>query len=270
MSTENASAVAEGQALPADTTQQNGTDTENQEGKQEKTFTQAQVDEMIQKRVAKVQRQIASSSSNDEIAALRKEIADIKNGNTGKTESKTESAPKRDDFDTYEDYIEARADYRADMKVKTAVEALRGESKAEKEKSSKADNEKAFNKVVQSRIEAGRKEFADFDATVTEAIEDGVIDVRSAMYQGIIDSDVGHKIFHHLAKHPAEASRIMGMSPAGQIREIGKLEDKLSATKERKDTMEPISGRAQISNGLRDDMSTDSWIKKRNEELKKR
>ena len=270
MSTENASAQAEGQQQPADTTQQNGTDTANQETQTEKTFTQAEVNEMIQRRVAKAERQMARSNNSGEIAELREEIRALKEAKAN-PESKSEAKPpKRDDFDTYEDYIEARAEYRADQKVQKAIEAMKGESKADKEQSSKAENDREFQKLVRSRIEAGRKDFADFDATITEAIEDGILDTRSAMYQVLIDSDIAHKLAYHLAKNPSEARRIMDMSPAGQAREIGKLEDKLSAKKERQDTMDPLGGRANTSSGLRDDMSTDAWIKKREADLKKR
>ena len=270
MSTENASAqAAEGQELPADTTQQNGTDTENQEQPAEKTYTQTQVNEIVQKRVAKLERQ-QTNASDQRYTELQREIEALKGARTATAESKTDSEPKRDSFDTYEDYIEARADYRADKKARELIESFRGETKANQEKSTAAERQRSFDKVVQSRIEAGRKEFADFDSVITEAIEDGVLDTKSAMYQGVIDSDMAHKLAYHLAKNPSEASRIQGLSAAGQIREIGKLEDKLSAKKERGETMEPIGGRTQNVSGLRDDMSTEAWIKQRNAALKKR
>jgi hypothetical protein len=270
MSTENASAQAEGQQLPADTNQQNVTGTENQEAQAEKTFTQAQLDEIVQKRVAKAERQMARSNNSTEIAELREQIKALTEAKAN-PESKSEAKPpKRDDFETYEDYIEARADFRADQKVQKAIEAMKGETKTEKAKSERANADKEFGKLVQTRIEAGRKEFADFDAAITEGIEDGLLDTSSAAYQVLIDSDMAHKLAYHLVKNPSEARRILGMSPAGQAREIGKLEDKLSAKKERGEVMDPINGRSSTANGLRDDMSMEAWVKKRNEDIKKR
>jgi len=261
MSTENASALAEGQNSPADTNQQtNVTSTENSEATP-KTFTQAELDAIVQKRAAKEARK-----ADARFQELQREIAALKEPKPA--EVKTESAPKREDFQSYEDYVEARADWRAEQKVNKRFEEF--ESKAAKKdgetKQAKAQQE--FQKRVDAVIELGQKSYPDFDATINEAVEDGVIPTKGALYEAIMDSDVGEKLAYHLAKHPAEAERIQKLSVYGQLRELGKLEDKLTAKKEPRETMDPIGGRTSSTNGLRDDLSTEAWIKAREKQLK--
>lgn len=49
-----------------------------------------------------------------------------------------------------------------------------------------------------------------------------------AMGRALLSSDVGAEVAYHLGKHPDEARRIAGLDPVSQVREIGRLEAKLS------------------------------------------
>lgn len=265
MSTENASALAEGQNLPADTSQQNVTGTQNPEQPtEERKFTQAELDAIVQKRAAKAERKAEAR-----YAALEAQIQELKAPKAA-TESQPEKAPQRGDFNSYEDFVEARALHVARMEAKKELEAFKNESKKEKENSTKAQAQKEFSRRVESVIEAGQKSYPDFDAVVNEAVEDGLIPTRGALYEAIMDSDMGEKLVYHLAKHPAEAERINKLGPLAQVRELGKLEDRLSAKKEPRETMEPIGGRTPPSTGATDSLSTEAWIKQRNKQLRER
>jgi hypothetical protein len=267
MSTENASALAEGQTLPADTNQQTQvTGTENPaEQTEERKFTQAELDEKLQKRLAKSERR-----ANAELASLRAEIEALKTTPKPAESAKADKAPVRSEFDSYEDFVEARALHVARAETKKEMEAFRSESRKEKEDTTRAQAQKEFSVRVASVIEAGQKAYPDFDAAVNEAVEDGLIPVKGPLYEAIMDSDMGEKLVYHLAKHPAEAERINKLGPLAQIRELGKLEDKLSAKKEPRETMEPIGGRTTNASGLRDDMSMEAFSKMRAKQLKER
>jgi len=261
MSTENASALAEGQSLPADTNQQtNVTSTENSEATP-KTFTQAELDAIVQKRAAKEARK-----ADARYQELQREIAALKEPKPA--EVKTESEPKRTDYDSYEEFVEARAEWRADQKVTKRLEEFESKSTKKDAETKQAKAQQEFQKRVDAVIELGQKNYPDFDAVINEAVEDGLIPVRGSLYEAIMDSDIGEKLVYHLAKHPAEAERIQKLSVYGQLRELGKLEDKLSAKKEPRETMEPIGGRTSSTPGLRDDLSTEAWIKAREKQLK--
>lgn len=262
MSEEIASGQPEGQTLPVDTTPQTEvTSTENSEPKADKTFTQAELDAIVQKRAAKEARKAEARFQE-----MQREIAALKEPKPA--ESKPESAPKRDDFGSYEEFIEARAEWRADQKVKKRFEEFEGKTRKQQEEANKAKATQEFQKRVSEVIEAGQKNYPDFDAVVNEAVEDGLVPTKGPLYEAIMDSDVGDKLAYHLAKHPDEAERIQKLSVYGQLRELGKLEDKLSAKKEPRPTMDPIGGRTPTINGLRDDMSTEAWMKARDKQVR--
>lgn len=267
MSTEIASALAEGQPLPADTSQQtqNVTGTENQEQQpEERKFTQAELDAIVQKRAAKAERKAEAR-----YAELQAQIAELKTPKAA-AESKTESAPKREEFSSYEDFVEAKALHTARTEARKELEAFKSESKKEREESTRAKAQSEFKARVDGVIEAGRKAFPDFDAVINEAVSDEVIPKSGPLYEAIMDSDMGEKLAYHLAKNPAEAERIQRLSVLGQIRELGKLEDKLSAKKEPRETMEPIGGRTSTVSGLRDDSDMNSWMKARQKQASSR
>ncbi len=250
--------------MPADTTQQTVTGTDNPEQQQEpRTFTQQELDEKVQKRVAKAERKAQA-----EIAAIRQELEALKSS-PKPADSKTESKePQRSEFQSYEDYVEAKALWRSEQAIEKRLQAEREARENEGKKAKQEESSKAFKAKVESVIEKGNDKYPDFDAVINEAVEDGAISVDSAMYHAFIELDAGHEIAYWLAKNPTEAKRIAGLSPYRQVAEIGKLEDKLSAKKEPRQTMEPIAGRNSSTNGLRDDMSTEAWIKARNKQIR--
>lgn len=265
MSTENASALAEGQNLPADTSQQNVTETQNPEQQtEERKFTQAELDAIVQKRAAKAERKAEARYQE-----LQREIEALKAPKAA-TESQPEKAPQRSEFSSYEDFVEARALHVARMEAKKELEAFKNASKKEKEDSSRAQAQKEFSRRVESVIKLGQDTYPDFDDVINNAVSDELIPTKGPLYEAIMDSEIGEKLVYHLAKHPKEAERIAGLSVYGQLRELGKLEDKLSAKKEPRETMEPIGGRTPPSTGATDSLSTDAWIKQRNKQLRER
>jgi hypothetical protein len=262
MSEEMVSALTEGQPLPVTDAPVTSAETDGQETPA-KTFTQAELDEIIQKKAWRLERK-----AEREKAEFKSKLEEELRSRAKPAEVNTEKEPKRADFEAYEDYIEARADWRAEQKVNARFEDYEGRQKKVSEEQRNAEAQKEFSRTADKRVADGRKEFADFDVVVNEAIEDGVIPLNSELYYGIIDSDMGHKLAYHLSKHPAEAEKLLAMGPRAQLRELGKLEDRLSAKKPKADTMEPIGGRSSHSNGIRDGMSMDEFVRARNAQLK--
>lgn len=265
MTTENASGLLpEGQDLPADTTQQPATGAEGQETQQEaKTFTQQELDEKVQRRVAKAERKAQA-----QIQELREQIEALKTSPKPADNQQPSKEPQRSEFSSYEDYVEARAIFKAEQAAERRLQAEREARDTETKKAKQEESGKAFRAKVEAVIEKGNEKFADFDAVINEAVEDGVIAIDSPMYHGLIDSDMGHEIAYWLAKNPAEAKRIAGLSAYRQVAEIGKLEDRLSAKQKPRETMEPINSRGNVNSGLQDNMSTEAWMKAREKQVR--
>lgn len=143
--------------------------------------------------------------------------------------------PKMEDFQDYEAYLEALADWKAEEKAQRLREELKGEYEKSK---AKAESDR--------RMEAFRAAESKFRATVTdydEAIQDAQdTPMTQVMFDVILESEVGPNILYYLAKNPDEAERIAHLSPARQAAEIGKLEDKLA--QQLKDPQKPKASNA--------------------------
>lgn len=135
-----------------------------------------------------------------------------------------DDAPKREQYETYEQYIEARAEYRADKRAaETTRKAIEEARKSETEGRTREGQEKAVREWNR-KLEAARDEIPDFDEVCAES----EAPVTEAMAAAIRESDRPGHLVHHLAKNPKEAERIAALSPARQAAEIVKLEDKLA------------------------------------------
>lgn len=231
-----------------------------QETKPEKTFTQKDLDELIQKRIAKEQRKYAKT-----IEQLESEL------------EKTKHAPelpkpvRRDDFDDFEKYIEAKAEAKVQEELAKAA-AKRQQEAAEYVQTTR---QQEFTDSVEAMKAAGRSKYSDFDGVI-EAAE---VPLSSAMANAIIEADNGHDLAYHFAKHPEEAARIYSISsPTAAAIAIGKLSVKLEGEKGTKRVssapapIKPVdSSSVAIDSSIPDAKkdSVEDWMRKREEHLSK-
>ena len=127
-----------------------------------------------------------------------------------------EGEPKLEQFDyDPEKYAAAKAEYAKTQAAKEFETKQRDEaSKAEKAKLLADWEEKA---------DKGADKYEDFAEKV------GNLNPDNPVIAAIMDADNGEDIAYHLASHPKEAQRLMGLPVWKQVREIGKLEAKLAA-----------------------------------------
>ena len=239
----------------------------------EKTFTQAELDKIVQREKAKVERR--SERQTGELKAQLEKLSESINELRSKPQTDAskaaDAAPKREQFDTYEDFVEAKAEYKALQRVMD--ELGKRDSKAA-EQTQKQTNERAqreFEKATHARIEAGRKDFADFDAVIKDAFEDGLIPAGSPLHYALIEDDEGHKLAYHLSKNPDDAERIGALPERAMLRELGKLSAKLAKPAANKPPpIDPIGGRGNPGTALRDDLPMDEWVKRREAQVKRK
>lgn len=164
------------------------------------------------------------------------------------TEKKAEGTPKptladKDDkgqpkFKTYEEFQDARDEWlRAEIKRESAETSKQSAQETERQRAEKAVWEEQFKRVGKAR-----EKYADFDA-VAFAVP---MPEKSPLYGFILDSDHGTDVLYHLGKNPGDLERIQGkpvmaadgksvvkfeggLSPIAQIRELSKIETKVSA-----------------------------------------
>lgn len=250
---------------------------DEEEEKPVKQFKQDEVDEIIKKRLAKQERKFQRQM--EEMRAQLKGGEKSPSVETPVKESPAKDAPKapkREDFQYLEDFLQADSDYKLEQKFAALKQEL---SKKDEEKSEKAAQEaeaKKWAKMQEDRVSSGRKEYADFDAVINAGAKEGIIDPKTPLFGAIIESDIGHKVAYYLCQEDNvdEAERLLALPPRQLLREFGKLEAKLEmAEKEktppRRAAMKPVDGRHSKS---MDDpvgspnMSTDDFIRRRNKQ----
>lgn len=134
-------------------------------------------------------------------------------------EEKANAKPTPNQFKDAFEYAEALAEW-------SAEQAILNREKQEAERKAQAEREKVVSTWKQ-RMEATKAELPDFDDMVSSA----EVAVSNEVRDAILESEVGPKILYHLASNPEIAQGLATKSVSSALREIGKLEAKLSETK---------------------------------------
>jgi hypothetical protein len=213
---------------------------ENQpETVEEKKYSQAEIDAMIGKRLAREQRKWEREQQQ---RAAETQIV------------KAPSATSADQFESPEAYAEALAYQRA--------EELIAKREAAKQQS-------AVLESYQEREEAARDKYDDFE----QVAYNPKLPITNVMAETIQSSDIGPELAYYLGSNPKDAERISRMTPLSQAKEIGKIEAKLAAEPPVKRTtsapapISPVSARSTGAPALDTtdprsikSMTTSQWI----------
>lgn len=132
--------------------------------------------------------------------------------------SKPPTAPKLDQFETYEQYEAAKDKYL----VQTAKYEVLAEYQRNEQIKAAATVEQAFQK----RIEAAVKE----DPSFVDVVRDPTLPISVNMIPILKESENAPKLLRWLDQNRGEAQRIAALPPLQAAREMGILEAKLSFT----------------------------------------
>jgi hypothetical protein len=214
---------------------------QSNETPEEKKFSQAELDSMIGKRLAREQRKWEREQQ-------------AKQAEMQVRQSVPKELPPVDQFESPEAYAEALA-------MKRAEEMLQ-QRDLQKQKAAIEDS-------YAEREEEVRTKYDDFD----QVAYNPQLRVTDVMAETIKSSDMGPDLAYWLGSNPKEAERISRLSPLLQAREIGKIEAKITAEPFQKKTssapepIRPVTARATTT-GVTDTtdprsvktMSTSDWI----------
>jgi hypothetical protein len=170
---------------------------ENQtETTEEKKYSQAEIDAMIGKRLAREQRKWEREQS-------------VKQAETLTRQQVSRELPPADQFESPEVYAEVLAHRRAEELI------------AQREhQRTVIQTEDAYAE----REEAAMDRYDDFD----QVVKNPNLPITDYMAQAIKSSDVGPDVAYWLGTNPKEASRISRLSPLLQAKEIGRIEAKIA------------------------------------------
>lgn len=117
--------------------------------------------------------------------------------------SQANAEPQRDQFDSYEDFVTARAEFRAEMKaqaaVKTELERFQRESKETQARTAQETEAKAVEREFLQRRAEAEKRFPDF----REVVDGWEPQIPGEVADLILRLPDGPAISYHLAKNPA-------------------------------------------------------------------
>lgn len=201
-----------------------------QEGEQaEKQAEPTEIDVLKKSYEKRISRQTAANAgANKKIAELQQQIAGLQ----PKQEAVNKGEINEDDFDTYEDYIEAKIKDSADRKFKEQLE------KHNQEKEQRILNEQiALEQKEFDRQEAiFRVDVPDYDE-VTQVFNEVIATTDAdnktfiAVTQVLKGSDILPEICYHLGSNPDLMTDMLQMTPDKAMREAVRLEYQLNNTK---------------------------------------
>ena len=175
--------------------------------------------------------------------------------------------PKREAFESYEDFLAAKAEHAAEA----AAERRLAKAQEDSRRQTEAHRAQQLAETWQAKQDKARDQFEDYDDVVSSSSAP----VTAVMRDSIMESDIGPSILRHLAMRPEDAERISKLSPASQAREIGKIEAGLLAPKpptkapETK-PIEPVGQGGAASDGPGDKQNIKDWMEARNKQLRAR
>lgn len=165
----------------------------------EKTFSQAEVDALVQKRLLKEERRV-----HRRVEQQLREQAEAK---------VREVAPQREAFADDDAFTQAQIEHLAEKKAAEKVEARE-----------RAKAQEASNESFAERAEAVKAKHADFDAVVSNPS----LQINEAMAEFIKDSEAGPDLAYFLGTNPERAADIASLSPVKAARELARIEAELS------------------------------------------
>jgi len=173
---------------------------ETKQAEPAKTFTQAEVDAMVQKRLLKEERRVHRR--------IEQQLREQQEAQT------REVAPKRESFQDDDAYLQAHIEHLAEQRAAEKI-AIR-EQQSRQERTTEAFLEKAEKAI---------ERYADFNAVVGNP----QLAINDAMAEFISDSDQGPDVAYFLGKNPTRAAQIAQMTPIKAARELTRIEAELSA-----------------------------------------
>jgi hypothetical protein len=206
-------------------------DEKKEEAAASKTFTEDEVKAQLDAEAAKIRNKYERKMERLRIESeTRTKILNEQQQQVVEASEK----PKEEDYADFASYLEALAEFKADEML-TKRESAKRQQEAEKAQVASVERE---SELRRSLMESGENKYDDFE----DVVKNSPLRIADPAYLAILESDISAELVYHLAKNSDDAKRISEMSPYAQAKEIGKLEDKLTAKSIKKsDAPKPIS-----------------------------
>lgn len=205
-----------------------------------KTFTQEQLNEIIQKEKAKAE----AKAERRALRAYRETLERF--APQPSVTQQSDGKPTREAFNGNDEaYVEALTDWKIDQR----------------DQKTRQEREAASLQQTQTKTEKMYAEASKLPTFDRDAFED--LPLTPTIAQTIVESDTAPQLMAWMTSNPDEVERISKLTPARQSAEIGKLEARLSVTKTTKEAPPPIKtvgGGGSVTNGDMSKMTPDEYV----------
>jgi hypothetical protein len=187
-----------------------------------RTYTEDEHKQLVAKnvseRLAKERRRLEREAESRAEARFYRE--QLEKQHQPRQESPQAGEPQVKDYADYEQYLVAKA-------VHQLKQEQQREQQTHQQRSAHEQQQQAhlsLAQAIQDRLEAVAEDIPDIFELVR-----GNVPFTEPMTHFVAESEQGGKVAHFLATNAKEAARISKLSPAGQFRELVKVEANLSA-----------------------------------------
>lgn len=212
----------------------------------------------VKRRIDKVTREKYAALA--EAKEAKRELAEIRRKE--EEAAATEVAPKRADYEDYEDFV-------ADNAAFSAKRAVREEMRVDAEKKAETERNATLEKTFaahEDRVAAYKEKVEDFNEVAYGAHILPIMQDAPYLAQLVVESDQSPEIAYHLGSNPEVAEKIAAMPMHLAAKEIGKIEARLEKAPKPKNKskaptpIKPVKGKdAGAVERSAEDMSMDEY-----------
>lgn len=166
------------------------------------------------------------------LKALEERLNGGKPAEPAKVETKApDGKPKADDFETYDEYVEALTDWKADQRDNSAKESAQREALL----SHQQNLFNSFQERIQKAIEADPTIDQKIHPDIVAMVPDGPLDFSKRMSNDdligvhFITEEKGLDMMRHLSEHPDVLQRLRGLSQPQLLVELGRIDARLGS-----------------------------------------
>lgn len=210
-----------------------------------KTFTQAELDEIVQREKAKAAARAERKAFRDARQQLQQQPR----------------PPEREQFRDDEAFNAAQLEHLAEQKAKQLIEQRQ-----------KAEQQERVQEAFLEKAEKAAERYPDFHAVISNPN----LPINETMAEFIVESDLGDDVAYHLGKNPAKAAQIAQMSHVKAVLALTRLATELASKpkatpSKAPDPIRPVGQRGAPSSSTlpSDDDDIETWMRK-DRELQRR
>lgn len=179
------------------------------------------------------------TAKDAEIAALRAQLAGGEKaaaspakqgpGSPAADASPADKPPVLEDFNSYEEWVDARAEYRATKAAEKLIAQERERAAQQNAQSTAQTQHQALVETYEARQEAAREKYEDYDE-VLNSEEVAGMGITLTVQQSLLESEIGPDVAYYLGQNLDEYAEILaaGNTPKA-ARMMGRVEAKVEA-----------------------------------------